>query len=159
MRLNYFLAAPLLLAVAGFAEERYNGQGSVTVPFAVNPEIRSFMGIIGGGDAFVYKGLAVQGEAGYLFSRRNFQEGFGVASVGPAYHFIEEPQPESRSFCRWRLQPAVPAGVSLVVARRRRSDLVVSRPDGRAIRHPQLHVWDGPLAHDAAIQLHVPLAA
>ena len=106
MKLQYLIAAALLLAPAARTEERYSGQGTVTAPFAVNPDFRTVMGVVGGGDAFLYRGLALQGEVGYLFSRRDFAEGFGVASVGPAYHFTSRRRSQ-------KLVPFVDGGYTL----------------------------------------------
>ena len=43
----------------------------------------------GGGEAFLYKGLAAGADVGYLGYYQNFQSnGFGLASVNGSYHFV-----------------------------------------------------------------------
>lgn len=41
----------------------------------------------GGGEGFVYKGLAVGGDVNYLFTGRRFTYGLGMASANVSYHF------------------------------------------------------------------------
>jgi hypothetical protein len=42
----------------------------------------------GGAEGFVYKGLAIGAEAGFLAPVRSFQSGFGLLDVNSSYHFI-----------------------------------------------------------------------
>jgi hypothetical protein len=45
------------------------------------------MTVGGGGEAFVYKGLAAGGDIGYLFTGSRFTYGLGLASAYLSYHF------------------------------------------------------------------------
>src|SRR5690348_15922506 len=45
------------------------------------------LNLAGGGEGFVYRGLAVGGEAGYGWLSGSFKDGLGMFSVNPAYHF------------------------------------------------------------------------
>jgi hypothetical protein len=45
------------------------------------------LNLVGGGEGFVYKGLAIGGEGGWGWISGNFDEGVGMFSVNPAYHF------------------------------------------------------------------------
>lgn len=56
-----------------------NGLGAAT----------NLMSLGGGGEAFVYKGLAAGGDVGYLFSNGSFGYGIGLASANLSYHFRE----------------------------------------------------------------------
>src|SRR6266849_10828627 len=42
----------------------------------------------GGGEGFVYKGLAIGAEAGFLAPTQSFKSGYGLVSVNGSYHFI-----------------------------------------------------------------------
>jgi hypothetical protein len=46
------------------------------------------MSLGGGGEAFVYKGLAVGGDISYLFSGSRIANGMGLASANASYHFV-----------------------------------------------------------------------
>ena len=46
------------------------------------------LGIGGGGEGLLYKGLGIGGDLGYLFSRRDFRAGLGLASVNASYHLL-----------------------------------------------------------------------
>ena len=60
----------------------------------------------GGGEAFLYKGLAVGGDVGYLGHYQNFgSDGFGLASANGSYHFVRSREQ--------KLAPFVTAGYSL----------------------------------------------
>jgi hypothetical protein len=45
------------------------------------------LNLAGGGEGFVYRGLAAGGEGGYGWISGNFKQGVGMFSVNPAYHF------------------------------------------------------------------------
>jgi hypothetical protein len=60
----------------------------------------------GGGEAFLYKGLAAGADIGYLGNYNSFQrDGFGLASVNGSYHFVKN---RDQKFA-----PFVTAGYSL----------------------------------------------
>ncbi len=42
----------------------------------------------GGGEGFLYKGLAIGAEAGFLAPMKSFSSGFGLLDVDGSYHFI-----------------------------------------------------------------------
>jgi hypothetical protein len=52
-------------------------------------EIGNAMNLGGGGEGFVWKGLAVGGDAGYMFKAGRFGNGIGLASANVSYHFRE----------------------------------------------------------------------
>ena len=58
-----------------------------------------------GGEGFVYTGLAIGGEIGYLFPREQFLYGLGVLSVNTSYHVD--------AHTHWKLQPFVTGGYTL----------------------------------------------
>jgi hypothetical protein len=45
------------------------------------------MTVGGGGEGFIYKGLAAGGDIGYLFTGSRFTYGLGLASANVSYHF------------------------------------------------------------------------
>jgi hypothetical protein len=45
------------------------------------------MALAAGGDGFVYKGLALGGDVGYLYTGARFTYGLGLASASVSYHF------------------------------------------------------------------------
>lgn len=57
----------------------------------------------GGGEGFLYKGIGLGAEGGYLTPWRNFGSGIGVASVNGSYHFNRDR----------KLSPFISGGYSL----------------------------------------------
>jgi hypothetical protein len=47
----------------------------------------AFVHVGGGGERLVYKGFGVGAEVGYFAPARGLDEGIGILSVNPAYHF------------------------------------------------------------------------
>lgn len=88
------------------AQDEYAGQGYVHASMGATRGGTGLLGVTGGGEAFLWKGLSAQGELGYLFPVRAANDGIGVASVGPAYHFTDR----SRS---QKLVPFVDGGYTL----------------------------------------------
>ncbi len=92
-----FLAAAGPLAAAAPFEDDYRGNGYVQFGIGgctvgMKDWFSTGCGavvssVIGGGEAFVYRGLAVGAEGGWGWSNGDFREGLGVVSVNPAYHF------------------------------------------------------------------------
>ena len=62
---------------------------------------------VGGGEGFVFRGLAVGAEGGYGWISGSFQDGVGMFSANPAYHF--KGHGKSR-----KLVPFVTAGYSML---------------------------------------------
>ena len=65
------------------------------------------LNVAGGGEGFVYRGLAIGAEGGYGWISGSFEDGAGMFSVNPAYHF--KGQGRSRG-----LVPFVAAGYSML---------------------------------------------
>src|SRR5262245_57461694 len=70
-------------------EERssYNGSGHVYYALG-GTRSATLMGVGGGGEVLVYKGLGLGGDIGYLFPSRDPGSGVGLVSVNPSYHFV-----------------------------------------------------------------------
>ena len=103
------LVWPALAAVALYGQQvgRYNGHGygwfSVDKPLGAGWEAHSAGG---GGEGFIYKGLAAGADLGYMWPRGAASEGIGLLSVNGAYHVVNRETPG-------RLVPFVTAGYSL----------------------------------------------
>jgi len=69
----------------------YHGHGYVYVApgglSAGGNTIKS-LALGGGGEAMLYKGLAVGADLGYQTPTQSFLNGFGLASINGAYHFV-----------------------------------------------------------------------
>ena len=65
------------------------------------------LNVVGGGEGFVYRGVSVGGEAGYGWISGSFDNGVGMFSLNPAYHF--NGRGRSRAFV-----PFVTAGYSML---------------------------------------------
>ncbi len=103
------LKSALLLSLVGtaLAQNRYDGHGYVS--FGVNGANRKFGQILsvgGGGEGFVWRGLAVGADLSYVYPRQCFGEGIGLLSVGPSYHLLSRAEPR-------RFVPFVTGGYSL----------------------------------------------
>ena len=61
------------------------------------------MGVGGGAEALVYKGLALGFDIGYLYPSREPSLGIGLLSANPSYHFVNRKSPG-------RVVPFVTAG-------------------------------------------------
>lgn len=67
-----------------------SGQGHVFVGVEGpgRGEVNTALSVGGGYEGFVYRGLAIGADLGYVAPSSDFSEyGFGLLSVGPAYHF------------------------------------------------------------------------
>lgn len=60
----------------------------------------------GGGEGLLYKGLGVNADLGYRFSREEFSSGIGLASLNGCYHFVNRAKPA-------KLVPFVTAGYAI----------------------------------------------
>ena len=63
------------------------GGCSVGVDHWISIGCGAALSLTGGGEGFVYKGLAIGGEGGYGWISGSFNEGLGMFSANPAYHF------------------------------------------------------------------------
>ena len=95
------LVAAGSLAAADTREDDYHGQAfaqfgvgacSVGVQHYFQGGCGAIGNLIGGGEGFVYRGLAIGGEGGWAWINDGFKEGVGVISVNPSYHFKGSPR-------------------------------------------------------------------
>lgn len=71
-----------------FAQSSGQGHVFVGVEGPGRAEVDSSFSVGGGYEGFVYRGLAVGADIGYVAPRGDFTEyGFGLLSAGPSYHF------------------------------------------------------------------------
>lgn len=108
MRRHFVIASLLLVAplsaLAQDGDHAYRGQGYVFFGLGDSPALFEHVG--GGVEGFLYKGLAVGGEAGYV----HWGSGYGQALIGPAdcsFHF-------GRHAARGKADPFVLGGVSVL---------------------------------------------
>lgn len=73
--------------------------------FFFGPGSSTALHLGGGGEAYIYKGLAAGGEIGYLFPRSGFGYGVGLLSANGSYHFNRG--------THWKIQPFVTGGYTL----------------------------------------------
>ena len=91
--LRLLFTLPIVLALAcGLcaAQDQPRGQGYVFAAPGGQLSTTPQLGTIhlgGGGEGFLYKGLAVGGEIGYLAPFRGFKDGVGIAYINGSYHF------------------------------------------------------------------------
>ncbi|HUJ23449.1 MAG TPA: hypothetical protein VLX58_18075 [Bryobacteraceae bacterium] len=95
----------LTAVTAGYSQEFYRGQGYIFYGPGHAPGGGVLQQIGGGGEGFLYKGLGVGGELGYLFPSGGFTYGLGLLSLNGSYHLNR-----SRHA---KLSPFVTAGYSL----------------------------------------------
>ncbi len=89
MKKHLVLGLLLLLAIPLLAQDESKGQAYIFVApgvSVINGQDNGFLHF-GGGDVFVYKGLAAGAEIGYVTPYSNFGDGFGLFSANGAYHF------------------------------------------------------------------------
>jgi hypothetical protein len=90
---KHFASFLIALAVAlplSAQEKPYNalGYGYFGLAGTQGSDFGKVLNVGGGGERFLYKGLAVGGDVGYLGHYQNFQrDGFGLASANGSYHF------------------------------------------------------------------------
>ena len=82
------LLTALFSIVATAQGSEHRGQGYAFVAPGGFTEGGSTLHFGVGGEGFVYKGLGVGGEIGYLGATRSLGEGFGVLSPNVSYHFL-----------------------------------------------------------------------
>ncbi|MCW5983425.1 MAG: hypothetical protein KIT09_35360 [Bryobacteraceae bacterium] len=88
----FLFAGPLALAqrnTDSTEPHNYSGHGyafwSLAKAFDDPGKVMAFGG---GGEGFLYRGLSLGGELAYLFPTESPTSGIGMASVNPAYHFL-----------------------------------------------------------------------
>ena len=99
------LALAPLAAPAADPEAPFPGSGYLFYGPGRAPGGGSLQQLGIGGEAFVYRGLALGAEGGYMFSSNYFDYGVGLVSLNPSYHFNR-----SRHA---RISPFVTGGYSL----------------------------------------------
>lgn len=102
---TFLLALIPMAAPAADSQESYRGQGYLFYGPGRAPGGGTMQQIGGGGEGFLYKGLGVGAELGYLFPAGGFTYGVGLLSVDGSYHMNR-----SRHA---RLSPFVTGGYSL----------------------------------------------
>ncbi len=103
-----FMTASLIaigMAATACSQESYRGQGYFQYGIGRAPGGGNAQQIGGGGDVFVYKGLAAGGELGYLYTSEAFTYGVGLFSANGSYYFNRKASA--------RFSPFVSAGYSL----------------------------------------------
>lgn len=98
-----FLAALSTARAETATEQRYNGSGYVAAGVGTCLHRVGNVNVVGGGDAFLYRGLSLGGELGYYRFMEN-SPGFGVTTLNVGYHFVNRDRPG-------RVEPFVSAGV------------------------------------------------
>lgn len=98
----------LMAASHAYAENNHTGQGYVF--FAPGATVDNWghlgtTGFGGGGEALLFRGFGLAGDAAYIAPWRSFSEGIGMISLDGSYHFLRNS----------RLSPFVTAGYSLAV--------------------------------------------
>ena len=88
------VSIPLSLGAADpQADFRYNGNGYVFFS-AGSCQHRYFnVGVGGGGEAFLWRGLALGVDAGYYRFPADRNVGYGVLTLNPGYHFVNRKKP------------------------------------------------------------------
>ena len=82
------LAAQTAPEAAPGSQSRAQGYTFVGLTSSVG-DATNLIALGGGGEGFIYKGLAAGGEVGYLFTGERFAYGLGMASANVSYHFRE----------------------------------------------------------------------
>ncbi len=98
-----------VLAASGtvpLAAQTTAGHGYAFFSFDVGDAQDSLLGLGGGGEGYLYRGLAAGADIGYLFPARCFRCGIGLFSLNPSYHFTSRRRSQ-------RIVPFVTAGYTL----------------------------------------------
>ena len=98
------LAASAVLAQD--APKTYNGHGYGYFGVGTTDGNNATLAYGAGGEGFLWKGLALGADVGYMHPARLAGAGFGLLSVNPSYHFVNRHNPG-------RVVPFVTAGYSL----------------------------------------------
>jgi len=84
-RFNLLLMIPAL----AFTQNAHAGQGYAFVaPHATGDEFGNILSLGAGAEGFLYRGLAAGGDIAYVFPRGYANEGIGLLTLNPSYHFV-----------------------------------------------------------------------
>ena len=97
------LAAPLGAETVG--EQPYYGSGYAALGLASCVHGVGNVSFAGGGDAFLYRGLALGGEIGYYRFVERGSNAFGLGGLNAGYHFINRRRPG-------KIEPFVSGGLA-----------------------------------------------
>ena len=67
---------------------KYNGNGYTFVSAGSCLHGYANVGVGGGGEGFIWRGLVLGGEIGYYQPPSDRNAGYGVATLNPGYHFV-----------------------------------------------------------------------
>lgn len=99
---QFFAIAGLMavLAAGAFAQsgrEAYNAVGTIGFGFGGRADratdFGKLMSFVGGGEGYVWKGLALGGDGQFVWQRDNSDTNFGLLAIGPSYHFDDRENP------------------------------------------------------------------
>ena len=68
---------------------KYNGLGYTFFSVGACQHRYANIGVGGGGEGFLWRGLTIGGDAGYYRFPADSNAGYGVATLGPGYHFVD----------------------------------------------------------------------
>ncbi|MFB3827294.1 MAG: hypothetical protein ACE15B_11020 [Bryobacteraceae bacterium] len=95
-RSRILLVLMFLAGGALWAQEkpfRYNGSGYADFGVGSCAHRVGTVSFGGGGDGFLWRGLAATGDIGYYRFVERGSQGFGVGTVGVGYHFVNRSRP------------------------------------------------------------------
>jgi hypothetical protein len=72
---------------------KYNGNGYTFFSAGACLHGYANVGVGGGGEAFIWRGLTIGAEIGYYRFTAYRNAGYGVATVYPGYHFVDRKKP------------------------------------------------------------------
>jgi len=88
-RLNLLLIISALAVTLNAQADRHSGQGYAFVaPHATGDEFGNILSLGAGGEVFLYRGLAAGSDIAYVFPRGYANEGIGLLTLNPSYHFV-----------------------------------------------------------------------
>jgi hypothetical protein len=73
---------------------KYNGNGYTFFSAGACQHKYTNIGVGGGGEGFIWRGLTIGGEIGYYRFPADRGAGYGVAAFGPGYHFVDREEPK-----------------------------------------------------------------
>ncbi len=97
VRVTRAIVLALLLAPLASSQEspdfRYRGNGHAYFSTGACQHGYAHLGAGGGGEAFVWRGLALGGEAGFLVFNDNDKKPIGLFATHAGYHFVDRNRP------------------------------------------------------------------
>ncbi len=72
---------------------KYNGNGYTFFSAGTCLHGYANVGVGGGGEAFIWRGLTIGGEIGYFRFTAYRNTGYGIATLNPGYHFVDREKP------------------------------------------------------------------